>query len=458
MEEIMKFQNYQEYKRELDLEMNRAAESFVRIGFLLKMARDTDILAASGYESLAQFAEKEYNLRPDQVSRFIQINDRFASGGYSDHLEERYAGVGYTKLVEMLQLPDTVTEELTGGLTREEIREVRSEFEEEKKVTDLERLMEQTDTVLQEMSNIEKVLYHLMKEETELFRKIHAWKNGEGTLKEILAPDGEKIYSVRVPGAGRYMLFLKEKEYQAALVNVRTNEKEFCTWEEMEKIMGCLVAPCESAEESYEKLYHEKLPAEAKRESVPEKPAKSGKTKESKVRKAEAPERKAEPKPEREPEPEMPGKKPDTVAENAEPAAGHKEETENIEKNEEAAGHQEKETDPNKDPDVAAGHTGEEDMPAEPEVESGVKIVPAQPEQTAERQETDGNLTEPLQGEQDCPYGTRKDYLDGCTEYGIASYLKKNLDIDFFRKATVEQLEKWFLEDVDDRGREIEEI
>lgn len=53
-------------------------------------------------------------------------------------------------------------------------------------------------------------------------------------------------------------------------------------------------------------------------------------------------------------------------------------------------------------------------------------------------------------------YGTRKDWLDNCTEYGIASYLKKNLDMEYFRNCTVDDLEKWFLKEVDYNGREIE--
>ena len=70
--------SYQEYKEALDRELNRTAEGFVKIGYLLKIARDTDILKESGYHSLTEFAQAEYNLDPSQVSRFIAINDRFA--------------------------------------------------------------------------------------------------------------------------------------------------------------------------------------------------------------------------------------------------------------------------------------------------------------------------------------------------------------------------------------------
>lgn len=69
------FASYQDYKAAVDTEMNRAAESFVRIGYLLKIARDTDILKESEYANVNEFAESIYHLDKSQVSRFININD-----------------------------------------------------------------------------------------------------------------------------------------------------------------------------------------------------------------------------------------------------------------------------------------------------------------------------------------------------------------------------------------------
>ena len=41
---IEKYRSYQEYKTELDSELSKTAEGFVRIGYLLRLAEDTDIL------------------------------------------------------------------------------------------------------------------------------------------------------------------------------------------------------------------------------------------------------------------------------------------------------------------------------------------------------------------------------------------------------------------------------
>ena len=59
---IEKYRSYQEYKAELDSELSKTAEGFVRIGYLLRLAEDTDILKESGYSSVLEFAQAEYNI------------------------------------------------------------------------------------------------------------------------------------------------------------------------------------------------------------------------------------------------------------------------------------------------------------------------------------------------------------------------------------------------------------
>ena len=113
MNDLTTITDYRGFKAALDTELNQTAESFVRIGYLLKQARDTNILAESGYKSVVDFAQAEYNIDKTQVSRFIHINDKFSEGGYSDHLLPQYQGFGYSKLTLMLALPDAVNEALT---------------------------------------------------------------------------------------------------------------------------------------------------------------------------------------------------------------------------------------------------------------------------------------------------------------------------------------------------------
>lgn len=50
------YKTYQAYKAAVDSEMQKSAESFVRIGYLLKLARDTDILKSTPYGSVNVYA------------------------------------------------------------------------------------------------------------------------------------------------------------------------------------------------------------------------------------------------------------------------------------------------------------------------------------------------------------------------------------------------------------------
>lgn len=136
MEELKKtFAGYEEFKQTLDTELTRTTEGFVRIGFLLKTARDNpDILAGSGYAGINDMAAAEYNIDKTMVSRFISINDRFSEGGNSDRLQDKYRGYGYAKLAIMLQLPDGINDEISPAYSKSEINTIKKEYDEEQQV------------------------------------------------------------------------------------------------------------------------------------------------------------------------------------------------------------------------------------------------------------------------------------------------------------------------------------
>lgn len=265
------YTDYQEYKAALDAELQQSAESFVRIGYMLKLARDTDILTGSGYNSVNEFAREEYNIDKTMVSRFISINDRFSEGGNSDRLQEQYRGFGYAKLTLMLQLPDAVAEELSPEFSKTDVQAIKEEVEAERQISDLEVMMEEKDKAKGWLeTNLQKVLYQLGMENPEKYRDIHtAMKAADRkrTLNETLAPTGENIYSVRIPGTGRLMLSVKGMDRDISLVNVRTGEKETYTWSELELAAELIVNAELSAEASYELNYEKDFP---KTEPVPE--------------------------------------------------------------------------------------------------------------------------------------------------------------------------------------------
>lgn len=234
MNEIIYQKSYREYKEELDGVLQRTAEGFVQIGYLLKVARDTNILEESGYKSVAEFAEAEYNLDKTQVSRFISINDKFSEGGYSDRLRLEYQGFGWTKLTVMLQLPDAIAEELTPAYTRAEIQDLKEEVEKENRISDLEVMMEEQ---AEGGTLLEKVITKLGEDEPELFQRIRKKYDRvekDGFYIEVryhMLPDEEKIYTVRVRGIGRIMISANED--MVKLINVRSGEKEEHDWGEV---------------------------------------------------------------------------------------------------------------------------------------------------------------------------------------------------------------------------------
>lgn len=256
MDEIKTYTTYSQYKAELDNELQKAAESFVKIGYLLKVARDTNILEESGYKTVAEFAAAEYNLDKTQVSRFISINDKFSENGYSDHLLPEYKGFGYAKLTIMLQLPTAINEELTPNYTKADIQAIRDEVVAEAKVTDIERMIEGSN---EGDPLISQIIFWLGRANPTLYMQIGERMASESwtieDVKELMAPNDEATYSVRIPG-GRYMLMLSKEA--ARIVNVRTGEKEAAGWETIGQQWKAITGSEEKWERLYEELFPEK--------------------------------------------------------------------------------------------------------------------------------------------------------------------------------------------------------
>lgn len=309
------YMDYKEYKAALDAELQQSAESFVRIGYMLKLARDTDILAGSGYTSVNEFARQEYNIDKTMVSRFISINDRFSEGGNSDRLQEQYRGFGYAKLSIMLQLPDAVNEEITPAFSKAEVQAIKDEVDEERKVTDIEVMIEPKNEAQEKMeNNLDKAVYQLGHDNPELYAELqevllNKWEEStwNNAIQEVLAPSGEGIFSIRIMGIGRLLLSVKDLERDITLTNIRTGDKETYTWEQMAKAVKNIMRFYCIAKEAYEEVYDEKFPvkAEEKKEIAPVQP-KTAPKKQSKVTKAPKPVPKKEepvtPKEEQEPE------------------------------------------------------------------------------------------------------------------------------------------------------------
>lgn len=307
MNEVLYTKTFSEWQQELDTELVKSAESFVKIGYLLKVARDTDILANTGYANVVDFAKARYGLDKTQVSRFIHINDRFSEGGNSAELQDRYKGMGYAKLTIMLQLPDEINEEISTDFSKSEIEDIKKEIDEENKISDIEVWMEGTQEEAEKYNELGQIMYQLLHDMPELFTKIAQSSIETEELMNVLAPSGEMIYSVRIPGTGRLMLSIKVNTGRITITNVRSMEKTEWNIEDLADFVVDILsrADTEDPAKAWTSIYKEEYPKKAEVALVQqEKPVQR---KEKKVQKAKIEKPKPQPVEENAEEEQIPG-------------------------------------------------------------------------------------------------------------------------------------------------------
>ncbi len=237
MSEVIEFRGYQEFKVEFDSAVKSHVESYVYMGYLLKVARDTNVLYESGYKSIAEFAMKEYRMTEDKVSNMIHVNDRYSEGGYSKVLQEKYRGFSASVLAEMLTLPGPVVDALPPETTRETVREIKKEIREEEQITPMEVMVEETDPEMEACGSLlEMFLQQYYRDNSrrlvELPKELAKGMEPEN-LAGILTGSGVGVIMARIPGTGKLMLSVKGSDQPVELVNVRTGEATEHTWEEV---------------------------------------------------------------------------------------------------------------------------------------------------------------------------------------------------------------------------------
>lgn len=264
--EIYYSKGYEDLKNEIREEMSKTVNSFVRIGYLLKVARDTNILADSRYSNMEEFAYAEFKIDKGTASKFMNINDRFSEGGNSDHLKPEYSGIGWSKLSVMLQLPDSINKELNDNFTKTEIKAIRDEVAEAKQETPLETIMEgETVVTAAAPVMIYKAIRQLGESNPDIYTAIHAaikenYDYDLEDIKSIMAPAGEMIYSIRIRGVGRILLSVKDYEETVSLINERTGEKEKKTWDDLAMAWIQIIEKTKSPKENWEEVYEQNFP------------------------------------------------------------------------------------------------------------------------------------------------------------------------------------------------------
>lgn len=430
--ELVQYQDYEEYKKAMNTVLNRTVEDFVMTGYLLKQGRDTDILKNSGYNNVNEFAWAEYKLEATQVSRYIRINDRFSEGGYSPRLQENYRGFGYAKLALMLTLPESVAEELTPAYSKSEIQAVKEEIESEEKITDIEVILEGEKEEQKELDNLEKAIHQICMDEPELYLKLHEAVRksvGTGRIKEVLAPDGDKLYSVRPQGCGRIMLYLNDEKDEVILQVVRQSLKERYAWSD---ILGYLVliTEQEDAKKNWEDLFGQQYPE--KEQIAPVQPKKE-KRKESKVVKAKPPKAQKQEK-------EKPVELPDDIPGQTEIEKDFPEMLPEPVKTSEIK---------REEPDCT-GATVEMAESVENSVDNSKTV-----EENAINTETGTELEEVDNSEQH-PTGSRWEYMKTMESYKMALYMAASVkEMPHMMLNSAEYWKKWLEAEVDENGEEL---
>ena len=302
-------QEYLTFKKELDTELNKAADGFVKIGYLLRQAEESNVLKTSGYRNVAEFAAAEYGLSKDVVSRYININKRYSEGGYSPVLAEKYHGFGMAKLAEMLTLPQAIVDTIPEELSKTEIREIKKEFDAEQGVTDIEIAIEaagqpeeqREDTLL---TQVVRAWLHDIPDDFRRLSSVIYPDYDIDKMMDIIAPDETRVIIVRVPGVGRLMMTCSISA-NIQIVNMRTQESGQISWEDLCSAASAICArryPDERIEDVWARTYADPYPEEKKEEPKPEprkevknEEKKPAKRKESKVTVAK-PVKKEEPK------------------------------------------------------------------------------------------------------------------------------------------------------------------
>lgn len=271
MNELTYSKSYNEYRQDMMQELSKASESFVRIGYLLKVARDTEVLKGTEYESdYLAFAEGEFGLDKSQVSRFIRINDKFSVGGNSVELLPQYQGFGTRKLGIMIMLPEELTEELSPDYTVEEINEIKEVVKEEQEITPVEAMVERMGSnISDETPLIEYCIEKILEETPDAY--VDVMKDLDRAYK-ILAPISEMMYIVKVGGIGKVMATFHDDN--VTLYSIRSGNKETveraAVVETVKKVLLPFMKP-NNPEESYSIQFGKEFPKKEEPKKEPKK-------------------------------------------------------------------------------------------------------------------------------------------------------------------------------------------
>lgn len=179
----MTLDEWMNMKESLKADIRIVQSGFIRIGYKLRRIRDEKLYERDGYSSMGEFAENEYHLSKSTVSRFITINERYSEGGYSQNIRPELAQYGWTKLTEMLGLPDSDLEMVDADTNRADIRALKQFNKEDPAAADtsFQEIVEAFFRINPDMTN-------------ELFSSKAFEESDVRKMAEIVNPSGSRSF------------------------------------------------------------------------------------------------------------------------------------------------------------------------------------------------------------------------------------------------------------------------
>ncbi len=406
----MTLDDWVEMKRKLRKELQGVKQSFVRIGYALRKIDDQELYKQDGYKSIAEFAKEEYGLEPSTTSRFMSINREYSVDGYSETLRPEFADLGRSQLEEMLKLPEGDRTMIQPETSREDIRELKR--------------FNKTEPAAGVADDIHQLVEKFYHDNPEILNAVFSEPEyDEQTIKhfaEIVNPGGNRSYK-----KGLYFLMMYEnrvavKKFGAGPQNL--------TWWEFWQITRNIFGEAAAGSKTWQNYFG----GEEKKEE-PE----ADITEENNHKQSETDETRSEAQMEK--------------------PADQKEDS----GSEEISGQMENQDYPELLPEENSESVQQESIaPAQMPVKDVEKEMPDEPsgetKETAKSSFAAMNQPEIIEK----PFGSRKDYMDSLTAYGMADYMageyrRQNLKASLLSNPS--DLEKWLLEKVDIKGYPIED-
>lgn len=453
----MTLNDWVEMKRKLRQELLGVKQSFVRIGYTLRKIEDQKLYENDGYKSIAEFAKEEYGLEPSTTSRFMSINREYSIDGYSEQLRPEYADLGRSQLEEMLKLSESDRQMIQPETSREDIREL-------KRFNKTEPAAGVADDLRQ---LVEKFYYDNPEILNEVFSEPADF--GEQTVKrfaEIVNPGGNRSYK-----KGLYFLMMYENR---VVIKKFGTDPQDLTWWDFWKITRDIFGEAAAGPKTWQSYFggdEDGETEQAGKESDPESgsgtgdgsnriqqaPDDSGERQEGPTGQSSELEGSGEP----EDDGGADGKESTDIEQETEKGAGGDygavDKPGTAEEEDDAAGEESSEGDRE---ETAGGQT------AEPggEESQGEEIAPAQKTPEILEKEADPESAfEAMNAPEiiEKPFGSRKDWLDTLTAYGMAvemaKMMKTMLTENLADMTETSFWEQWLNEEVDDCGQKIEE-